>query len=291
MTDILISPDWLESRLDDKDLLIVDVRTELPVDGRWHVEESRRKYESAHIRGAVFVDLVDDLNDSTGLPITRLSDESFRLAAGRNGLDPARHIVVYDHGEREGRAEASIFAARLWWQLSAHGFPRVSILDGGFRAWLAGGRPTQSGAETRTTVTLDVSEADGWFTDIDETLAATSGDGVTLLDSRERDKYLGTSAMPYRPGHLPTAVHLANADTLVGDTGFLKSAPELRRAFKDVVPQDRPVITYCGVGLSAAWNAFALRVAGWSNVAVYDGSILEWAGTNHPLVVGDETAG
>jgi len=291
LTHILISPDWLEARLDAEDLLIVDARTNLPVDGEWHVDESRREYQAAHIPGAIFVDLVNDLNDSTGLPVTRPRDEMFRIAAGRSGLDPARHIVIYDYGERDGHPAASIFGARLWYQLSSHGFPRVSVLDGGWYAWQAEGRPTQSGTEMAPAVALNSSEAPGWFTDLGETLAAVADDSATLLDSRERDRYLGTSPMPYRQGHLPTAVHLANADTLAGDTGYLKAADELRKVFGEIVPSEQRVITYCGVGLSAAWNAFAIRVAGWSDVAVYDGSIMEWANTDHPLIVGDETAG
>lgn len=291
MTEALVTGDWLEAHLDNPDVQVIDARTEYHADGTWNGRPTIDAYVAAHIKGAILVDLTNDLNDSSDLPFARLSSEAFRSVAGGLGIDPSRHVVVYDQGEDAGQPAPSKWATRLWWQLKSEGFQRVSVLERGLMGWRADGRPVGSGVESASPTVVSTAPEPGWFADTPEVFEASGSADVAILDSRERDRYLGTSSMPYRAGHIASAAHLALGETLVGDSAELRPAVELAGVFRERLPEDARVIAYCGGGVSASWNAFALRLAGWNDVAVYDGSMTEWTRTEHPLILGDEAAG
>jgi thiosulfate/3-mercaptopyruvate sulfurtransferase len=221
------------------------------------------------------------VTNPTTVTAIRLTWQRFRAARG---------LPTFGRIGNGGPAPSK-WATRLWWQLKSQGFDRVSVLEEGFLGWRSAGHPVAEGVETAEPVTVDTTPLDGWFVDTPEVFAATTSADVTLLDSRERDRYVAERKMSYRPGHIPTARHLALGETLAPGSAALKPLAELRATFATRLPEDGRVITYCGGGVSASWNAFALYVSGRRDIAVYDGSMGEWGRTNHPLIIGDETAG
>src|ERR671914_1825271 len=140
----LVSTDWLEKHLGDPDLRVLDATAHLvgPESGSsgWSLRPGLDDYLAAHIPGAVFADVLDDLSEPDGGAVSKPSAARFAAAAGRLGIGPVSHVVVY--------ALEPHWATRVWWLLRANGLHNVAVLDGGFGKWTAEGRPTTTGVES-----------------------------------------------------------------------------------------------------------------------------------------------
>ncbi len=130
----LVSTAWLAERIGRPGIAVVDASWYLPAMQR----DGRAEYASAHIPGAVFFDIDAISDQSTDLPHMLPSEAQFAAAMGGLGISENMEIVVYDG--------AGLFSApRVWWMLTIFGARNVHVLDGGFPAWRAEGRPTESG--------------------------------------------------------------------------------------------------------------------------------------------------
>lgn len=229
-------------------------------------------YREGHLPGAVFVDLNADLAGPHGpdgaggrhpLPEAAAFERAMRAAGVRDGAP----VVCYD--EATGMA-----AARAWWLLRYFGHRNVRLLDGGYRAWAAAGRPVSTdepapapGDFTARPGGMALLDADG--------AARLAGEGV-LLDARAGERYRGEKE-PVDPvaGHIPGALSSPTAELLDAD-GRLLPADRLRATFAGLgVTGDRPVGAYCGSGVTAAHEVLALAVAG-VDAALYLGSWSDW---------------
>lgn len=291
MTAPLVSVGWLAEHLGD-DLLLVDATTVLAGgDPEATGAASRARHLEEHLPGAIFVDVTNEANDSSDLLFTLRPSAEFRRIIGGLGIDPAKHVVVYDQAEGDaGGPGTSKWAARLRWQLRAEGFPRVSVLEGGLPAWRAAGHPVESGGTARPAIEIETAPGHGWFVDAAEVERVVADNDAVLLDSRAWKRYTGDPGLgAYRQGHIPGAIHFDQATTLRSEDVLLRPLEELRTEFAARLPDaDARVVSYCGGGVSSAWNALVLEALGYSRVAVYDGSILEWSRLGNELVVGNE---
>ena len=139
MENPFISTERLASRLDDPKTVILDGSWFLPTANRKPYEE----YLVGHIAGAVYFDMDEIADKSTGLPHMLPSPEMFAAEVGKLGIGDGMTIVIYD--------ESGLFSApRVWWEFMAMGAPDVRILDGGGPKWRAEGRPLESGPESAT---------------------------------------------------------------------------------------------------------------------------------------------
>jgi len=254
------------------------------IDVRWSLQgpPGAEAYREGHIPGAAFLDLDAELTGPPGhggrhpLP----DPATLQAALRRVGVREHHPVVVYDAGE--GQA-----AARLWWTLRWVGHGQVSVLDGGFAAWTAEGRPVEPGiAEAKQG---DVFVRPGQLTVLNaETAAALARDGV-LLDARVGPRYRGETE-PIDPvaGHIPGAVNLPAA-LLVGENGRLLPPEELRRVFAaHGVETGQPVGAYCGSGVTAAHTILALTEAGLDG-SLYIGSWSDWVSDpGRPIATGDQ---
>src|SRR5262245_60023420 len=135
----LVSAEWLAAHLDDPAVRAVDVRWYLTERGR-----GRAEYEQGHIPGAPFLDVDDDLAAPRGQGPGRHplpTATAFAAVAMRAGISDDTHVVAYD-------SSGGAYAVRLWWLLRYFGHERVSLLDGGWPAWQAGGYSTEAGPAT-----------------------------------------------------------------------------------------------------------------------------------------------
>ncbi|GIJ45963.1 sulfurtransferase [Virgisporangium aliadipatigenens] len=252
------------------------------IDVRWTLKgDGAQAYAAGHLPGAAFVDLDTALAGPPGaggrhpLPEPAVLQEALRAA----GVDAGRPVVVYDAGGTPPTGAA----ARAWWVLRWAGHPDVRILDGGYAAWTADGRP----------VTDDrVEPAPGGFTVapdhepvIDAGAAAAFAVDGRLLDARVPARYRGEQE-PVDPvaGHIPGALNQPAAYT-VDDNGRLLDAGTLRERFEalGLEPDEGPVGAYCGSGVTAAQTVLALTVAGYTPV-LYVGSWSDWiTDENRPI--------
>ncbi|HKH11395.1 MAG TPA: sulfurtransferase [Rubrobacter sp.] len=277
--DPLVDTGWLQGRLEDPGLRVVDIRgyvkkTDLG-DGRQRAEylPAREEYDEAHVPGAVFVDWTRDITDPEDPVPAQISPPArFADLMGSLGIGDETHVVVYDHAGGQ-------FATRLWWALTYYGHDRVSVLDGGWNKWTDEGRPTSAEVPNPAPATFAPKAREGWRKEAEEVLSASRTGEALVLDARDEGQYTGAVTRGEgRPGHVPGAKHL-HADGLFGPDGTFLSDEELEEKLRGVgVPEDRaaPVVAYCNGGVAATVPLFALHRLGYKNLANYDGSWNEW---------------
>jgi thiosulfate/3-mercaptopyruvate sulfurtransferase len=275
----LVTPSWLASRLHQPGTVVLDAT--LPPVGVTPTVDTRARYLAKHIPGAVFFD-IDELSDhSTPLPHMLPTPEAFSRSMSALGIDDRQVIVIY---EQEG-----VFSApRAWWMLRTFGACDLHILDGGLRAWVEGGFPTDSGYVQRAPASFHAAfdpDAVKDFAQIQRMIAECA----QILDARSAARFTGASPEP-RPGissgHMPGSINVPFTE-LVED-GRLKNAGKLGELFAAKgVDLKQPLATTCGSGVTAAVVALGLEIAGATQVTLYDGSWAEYA--QHPEAVIEKT--
>jgi thiosulfate/3-mercaptopyruvate sulfurtransferase len=243
------------------------------LDVRWRLAgpPGRADYATAHIPGAVFLDLDAELCGAPGrggrhpLPDPAVLQDVLRRA----GVRTDHPVVVYDGGD-------GLAAARAWWTLRWAGHHRVRMLNGGYPAWVAAGQPVT--ADVPEPAPGDVTVRPGGMPVLDaEGAAALVAAGGVLLDVRAPERYRG-EIEPIDPvaGHIPGAVNLPTTEHL-DPTGRWRDVTELRSRFSAVgVKPGVPVGAYCGSGVTAAHTVLALHLAGRTDAALYVGSWSDW---------------
>jgi thiosulfate/3-mercaptopyruvate sulfurtransferase len=279
--EYLISPDELNAALDDPSLRIFDAAVFLrPGDSGYRVESGLEQYKQGHIPGAAFIDLGDAWADtSSDLNFTLPTIEALAEAIGQSGIGNPHRVVLYSSSHL-------MWATRAWWLLHYAGHTNAAILNGNLAAWKASGYALETGESSYPTATFEPS---GNPSSIASTADVENGmDGaVCTINALSRSLYEGTGDFYYkRRGHIPGS-KLLYYDAVLDNEAFL-SPNELVKALDahGMLTADR-VITYCGGGIAATIDAFACKLMGQDNVAVYDGSMSAWVQDDaRPLTTG-----
>jgi thiosulfate/3-mercaptopyruvate sulfurtransferase len=278
--DTLVQTGWLAEHLEDPDLRVVDIRGYVKKrdlgNGRQEAEylAARDGYDEAHIPGAVYIDWTRDITDpDEPVPVQVASPHRFAELMDSLGIGDNTHVVVYDHVGGQ-------FATRLWWALMYYGHDLVSVLDGGWRKWIAENRPTTTEVPTPEPAAFTPNLRPEWRAGAEEVLAASREGDTLILDARDEGQYIGEVVRGKgRGGHVPDARHL-HADTLLDpESGTFRSDEELAEKLREAgVPKekDEPIIAYCNGGVAATVPLFALHRLGYKNLTNYDGSWNEW---------------
>ena len=265
----LVTPSWLSTRLQDPNIIILDAT--LPPVGVTPPIDTHARYLAQHIPTALFFDIEELSDHSTALPHMLPTPEDFSRSMSALGINDNATIVVYEQ-------EGVYSAPRAWWTLRIFGAPHVHILDGGLRAWLQAGFPTESGPVHRAPATFHASlnpEAVIALSQLKEKI----GNHQQILDARSAARFNGTAPEP-RPGlssgHMPGATSLPFTELI--EDGRLKPAEKLRELFlTKQINLQQPITTTCGSGVTAAVIALGLEIAGAQDVSLYDGSWAEYA--------------
>jgi thiosulfate/3-mercaptopyruvate sulfurtransferase len=279
-SDPLVSTEWLAEHLGAPDLRVVDATWYLPQLQR----DARAEYAAAHIPGAVFFD-IDAIKDPRNpLPHMLPEPADFARAVGGLGIGDGDRVIVY--GGRFG-----IAAARVWWTFRVFGHDRVAVLDGGLARWRGQGRPLQSGPASPAPRAFTARLRPELVRQLDTMRSNVESRREQVVDARSPGRFLGTEPEPrpgLRGGHIPGSRNLPYDRLFRAEDGTLLDPAALRRVFAEAgVDIDKPVVTTCGSGVSAAVLALGLYRLGRRNVAVYDGSWTEWAGRSDTPVTTD----
>jgi len=264
----LVPVQWLKEHLGDPQVVVIDVRSGVPV------------YDGGHIPGAVHSDY-----DKAGWRVSRNgvlqppNQQELEKLIGEIGIDEDSHVIVVPAG-----VSATDFgaAARVYWTLKVAGHPAVSILDGGFTAWQAAAYPVDS-AKTFPTPKIFTVRLDERL--LAELTAVENNEYGTLVDARPASYFDGKekTAASKAYGHIPGAINLDSASFYDPATNRLRPKDQLARIAAKL--PTGPVVTYCNTGHWAATDWFVLSaVLGRRDVRLYPGSMVEWsANPSHPI--------
>jgi thiosulfate/3-mercaptopyruvate sulfurtransferase len=171
------------------------------------------------------------------------------------------------------------WATRVWWMLRVFDFDAAAVLNGGWQKWSREGRSVETGpARPRPPGNFAVREQRPLMVGKEEVLQAIGDAAVCTINALLPEQHAGTGGNTYgRPGHIKGSVNLPAAHLLDAKTNEFLPAAELRRRFETVGASGKGVITYCGGGIAASADAFALVLLGHPDVKLYDASLSEWA--------------
>jgi thiosulfate/3-mercaptopyruvate sulfurtransferase len=305
-----VDVDWLASRLDDARVRAVDARS-VPHGGAVQMPSGREQYAAGHIPGAVHLDYADDLSDPATPYAARVAPpDLFARVMSEHGIGDDSIVVAYDAGTIP-------FAARIVWMLRYYGHDESYVLAGGLPAWTAAGHALETdhstpgnrtttgdrsttedhgstgdrgAVRTREPVSAPATFAPQTFTPRaqaplratrEEVLAIAEGRSAAQLVETQRDQ-----TYAQRDRDIKGAVRLSG-NLLLEDArgGRIADAATLERLLHGAgLDKHARTVVSCGSGVSASGAWLALREAGFDDVAVYDGSWMEWEHDELPTV-------
>jgi thiosulfate/3-mercaptopyruvate sulfurtransferase len=267
----LITCDWLNENLNQKDLCIIDCTWHLPGTNR----DGKSEFLNERIPGSIFFDLDEFSDQSSKYPHTLADKEWFSKKASELGIQNSDHIICYD--------TLGIFTSpRVSWMFSQYGHEKVSILDGGFKNWkikkfkIETGKPQNKGQSNY--IAKNNPKNIKFFEDIKNNIVSST---FKLIDARPSGRFNATDPEP-RPelqsGNIPNSQNLPFSKLLDPATGCMKNKDELKKIFDELSISSEDKITFsCGSGVAAVIAGTAYEKVFNKEFDVYDGSWTEWA--------------
>jgi len=263
--DVLVETDWLEERLEDPNLRVIEV------------DEDISAYEKGHIAGAVGWNWSTDLHTPVGREYVDQGGLSALLSGA--GVGPETTVVLYGGNN-------NWFAAYAYWILKLRGFDNVMLLNGGRKKWELESRELVQEVPSYPSSGISVSGAERpGIRALRDDVISKVGSGVGLVDVRSPEEYRGEKLAPDHlpqeqsqvPGHIPGAANIPWAQA-ANEDGTFKSADELAAIYREEgITPEREVIAYCRIGERSSHTWFALQeLLGYGNVKNYDGSWTEY---------------
>lgn len=250
---ILTVPQELNSRLDSRNVLVVDSR---PFSA----------YSQSHIPGALNIDLFQFHWIDTSKAGIREFERQSRILLSNMGVKDNQSVVFYDD-------ISGIAAARGVWILLYFSHQNVSLLDGGFTRWQEEGYPLETKTNSFTHSHFEGKQNPkilARYTEVKESLRKKNS---FIVDARTKEEYSGTHIRAARAGHIPSAINVDWEQNI--EEGSFKSPEQLRKLYSSI-PKNSKIITYCQGGYRAANSFLALKILGYKDVKLYLGSWGEW---------------
>jgi len=269
----LVSVDWLKSNLSNEKLIVLDIRNK--IDGG-----SKDAFEVSHIPTAVYSNYLEDGWRTTvdGIVGKLPPVKDLEILIGGLGIGNDSHVIVVPGG-----VSSSDFgsASRVYWTFKVLGHNNVSILDGGYAAWIQQ-LPNQleTGAVNPTTAIFKADFQSKYLATTEDVVNALANNSSVLVDARPEEQFLGKSksGKALAAGTIPGSFNLQQQTLVEENTSFYKDAIAVAQLVKEAgIESTEGEIAYCNTGhwATVAWFALS-EVLGHENVKNYDGSMVEW---------------
>lgn len=283
---MLIETAELEACLGDDNLRVIDCNVILTpkAAGGYEVKSGKDDWQAAHIPGSTFIDFEAELSaDHPTLRYMLPTAEQFAAVMSEHGVGNEHRVIVYSRG-------GSFWATRLYFMFREFGFTEVAVLNGAWDKWVSEGRPVTTKSPDWPQTRFHAAEPEGRFVGKEEVLAALGDPACCVMNALTPATHSGETFNPTygRPGRIEGSVNVFCMTLIDPETNCFLEPNALVEQFGEsgALDQDR-VIVYCGGGISATTNAFALQLLGKDNVVVYDGSLMEWGNDpNLPMETG-----
>ena len=278
----LVSSEWLEEHIEDKNLIVLEVRY-----------YPHRYYTIGHIPGAVQVQRFRDLgaNDGGGTLMMFPSKEAFQKTLRRWGVNNDSTLVLYDDAR-------TALASRLYYLLQLYGYDmkKVKLLNGGTVAWQGFNELSKTPVKKPAgNVTLKPANKDLFvdWTVVYDRVVASRDPNVVLIDARPKFGYTGEKKThAVRAGHIPGAINIVSLEgTTAGDEQVWKPLSQIAEMYESV-PKDKTIIAYCHDGFRMSLAFLQLKALGYKDVRLYNGGWGHWGNKfSLPIVKGNEPLG
>lgn len=276
----LVETEWLEKNVNNPKIRIFDCsvfvvkneNTEQAHRIPFTFKNARAYYEKSHIPNANFINILNELTDNTHpIPLMLPSEEKIIDVLGTLGINDDTHVILYSTTEPN-------WATRVWWILHSLGFDNVAVLNGGWSKWVKENRPTSTQEHLYESCQFTPRPRKETLVSKEDVLAATEDNGAHIVSALPSPIYNGISDITFgRKGRIRKSLNIPFTALHDPDTGCYLPANQLEKVFNQLGANraDR-IISYCGGGVAASNEAFALHLMGYENLAVYDGSMFEW---------------
>ena len=269
LNDFIISPEKLISKLNDKDIVLLDSRWSL--DAKY---SSLGDYKKSHIPTSVFFDLNDFFDNTSKLLHTLPSEEQFINAVSKIGINNKHKIIIYD-------ANGFFNSCRVWFIFKVFGHKDVIILDGGYKNWIKQNLPIETKVnhlkESRYKASFKKKSLVQKYKL--EEIIDNQSDRHIIVDARSEGRFLGKEPEPrkgIRKGNMKNSINIPYTKIFDND-GLLLSIDRLKKIFYiENNLKEKKVIITCGSGITACNILFALKILSHKENFLYDGSWAEW---------------
>ncbi|XP_041634290.1 3-mercaptopyruvate sulfurtransferase-like [Cheilinus undulatus] len=251
--------------------------------------DPKAEFAQKHIPGSSFF-CIDECSDKTSAFDNMLPTSShFSQYVGKLGIGNDTHVVVYDTSDF-----GSYCAPRVWWMFRTFGHSLVSVLDGGFKNWLADGYPVTSEYSKPETLEFKATANQSWVKSYEDILENIKTKQVQVVDARSAGRFRGTEPEPrddILPGHFPGTINMP-FPTFMDASGKELAPDALSRLFKEAgIDLEKPLWATCAFGVTACHVALAAHILGHPGVPIYDGSWSEWFKRASPELIISEGEG
>lgn len=253
--ELLAEVDWLAENLDDPLLVVLDMRPQA-------------EYNLGHIPGAVQVNVASVRATVDGIKAQIPDVETMSALLGERGLTPETTIVIYDDNNL-------LDAALMFWTLDVYGHADIKLLNGGWLAWDGAELPQETEAREIEPTEYEVEALPEHNVNREWVLAHFDDATIQLIDARSPEEFSGETVRAKHGGHIPGAFNMNWTNNL--EDGYFKSQTDLEALYESLDLADKEmIVTYCQTGHRASVAYFTMRLMGFENVAVYDGSWEDW---------------
>lgn len=260
-----VTTEWLAKHLDDKNMVVVDCRSDL-ID----LNYGRDVYNKGHIKGAVFVDLKKELCEPVKehggrSPLPSL--DKIKSVVERLGISNDTLVVAYDDFKITG-------ASRFCWMLRYIGHNKNYILEGSINKWISEGYELSKDNVEPKSAKFNIDLKENMITYVNYVNNHKKDEDILLIDSRANERYKGeVEPVDKIAGHIPGAVNIHWKDNLK-ENGSLKDLNNIKERFREATNR-KETIVYCGSGIDATYNFMLLDEIG-IKAKLYAGSWSDW---------------